>query len=287
VRVEKELYPQLPHALPVDRRLVERVAGRGRRSATDGVVVTSDLKPSAALLEAAREDLGRLEQVAHERKAERAELQKQLRQAEAEIEAAAAQLLRLAELLGEERSAAESQPSRAQDGTLTGAQIRTTAVAVLLASDSPDRPIHYREWYELLSSAGHSVRGRDPQAVFLTRLSRSPLVVRGPATGSYRLDRTARRRLRHRLELLREQRRMLAHSTETGERGLTAESLVAQLNESALHVSRAERDLADAEATIRELGADDWFIEGSLVDEPEPESKAPAEPEYGPASAAA
>ena len=56
--------------------------------------------------------------------------------------------------------------------------------------------MHYREWYELLERAGHEIAGKDPLAVFLTQISRSPAVRRGARAGIYELDRGAFHRLR-------------------------------------------------------------------------------------------
>src|SRR3954453_7678350 len=83
---------------------------------------------------------------------------------------------------------------------LRGPAIREAAVAVLVARN--EHALHYRDWYEALVQAGHEVAGKDPLAVFLTQLSRSPVIRKGAQPGVYELDRQAASRLRTRLEQL-------------------------------------------------------------------------------------
>ena len=83
---------------------------------------------------------------------------------------------------------------------LRGPAIRAAAVQALLAAGRED--LHYREWYDLLVRNGHEVAGKDPLAVFLTQLGRSPVVRRGQRPGHYALDRDAPARLRRRLDRL-------------------------------------------------------------------------------------
>src|SRR5215217_894339 len=74
-----------------------------------------------------------------------------------------------------------------RDGTaLRGPEIREVAVRLLV--DNGRESMHYREWYELLGRAGHEIAGKDPLAVFLTQISRSPAVRRGTRAGFYELD---------------------------------------------------------------------------------------------------
>ena len=86
--------------------------------------------------------------------------------------------------------------------SLRGPAIREVAVQVLLAEPSQIEAIHYRRWYELVTDAGHAVVGKDPLAVFLTQLTRSPLVRKATQPGVYEIDRQAPLRLRQRLERL-------------------------------------------------------------------------------------
>jgi hypothetical protein len=62
--------------------------------------------------------------------------------------------------------------------------------------------LHYREWFDLLTRHGHAVAGKDPLAVFLTQLSRSPVLRKGARPGHYELDRQAPARLKRKLDRL-------------------------------------------------------------------------------------
>jgi len=122
----------------------------------------------------------------------------------------------------------------AADG-LRGAAIRRAAIEVLRGL--PAEPIHYRAWFEATRDAGHRIAGKDPLAVFLTQISRSPLVVRAEQPGCYRLDRDAPARLRDRLARLHA--RLAEQSADRAER----ERIVAE-------IAIAERALDEAEAAL-------------------------------------
>ena len=96
---------------------------------------------------------------------------------------------------------------------LRGPAIRETAVRVLLEHPEGAQAMHYREWFELVASAGYRVAGKDPLAVFLTQLSRSPALRRGTRSGVYELDLAAETRLRARLDRLHEELRELTSNT--------------------------------------------------------------------------
>lgn len=85
---------------------------------------------------------------------------------------------------------------------LRGPAIRAAAIRVALALPHRPEALHYRDWFRLLLDAGHTVAGKDPLAVFLTQLSRSPLIRRGTQSGVYELDLAAPDRLRQHLEQL-------------------------------------------------------------------------------------
>lgn len=83
-----------------------------------------------------------------------------------------------------------------------GARIRETAVRILAANTQPDAPVHYRDWFELLTAQGFMPAGKDPLATFLTQIGRSPLVQRTTTSGMYVLDLEFPRRARERLARL-------------------------------------------------------------------------------------
>jgi hypothetical protein len=75
-----------------------------------------------------------------------------------------------------------------QKNELGGARLRELAIKVLARRRGLNKPIHYREWFELLAEEGHKVGGKDPLASFLTQLSRSPLVAKDSSrNGVYHL----------------------------------------------------------------------------------------------------
>lgn len=71
---------------------------------------------------------------------------------------------------------------------LRGQRLREVAIAILEQQGKPGQAIHYKDWYELLRSAGHTVGGQDPVATFLAQVSRASEVERvAPRSGLYRL----------------------------------------------------------------------------------------------------
>jgi uncharacterized protein YhaN len=137
---------------------------------------------------------------------------------------------------------------------LRGPAIRRAAVEALLAH--PDRPeaLHYREWFELLGRAGLAVAGKDPLAVFLTQLSRSPVVRKGTQSGVYELDRAAPGRLRAQLDRLHEELRRLAAPPPDGATDLTA--VRARRAELHAQIGQVEKALEEAEAALAPTSRD-------------------------------
>ncbi|MDO8210836.1 hypothetical protein [Conexibacter sp. CPCC 206217] len=125
----------------------------------------------------------------------------------------------------------------AGDG-LKGSAIRRAAIGVLLARPAgPAEPIHYKDWFRELEAAGHRVAGKDPLAVFLTQISRSPVVRRTTVSGVYELDLDAPAQLRARLDRLHA--RLAEQSSDRAER----ERVLAEL-------AVAERALDEAERAL-------------------------------------
>jgi hypothetical protein len=120
----------------------------------------------------------------------------------AEARERADRLRRLADYV-EERAAADEHILRELEGamgmraqlqieqldrTLRGRRLGEVAVAVLRRELQPGQPIHYREWFALLTAAGFAVSGKDPLASFLAQVSRTPEVEAvGDRSGRYRL----------------------------------------------------------------------------------------------------
>jgi chromosome segregation ATPase len=97
----------------------------------------------------------------------------------------------------------DSEPEREREpdeAALRGPAIREVAVQTLVKTGR--EAMHYRQWFDLLRQQGHAIAGKDPLAVFLPQISRSPAIRRGTRAGVYELDRGAPRRLRTRLDAL-------------------------------------------------------------------------------------
>jgi hypothetical protein len=146
----------------------------------------------------------------------------------------------------------DAQPApdggQADEGeVIRGPEVRKAAVRVLL--DQPDRPeaLHYRQWHELVVRAGYRVAGKDPVAVFLTQLSRSPVIARSTQNGVYALDLDASARLRRQLDDLHREMRTLA-STPDGLADLAA--IRARRKELTAEVARLERALEEADELL-------------------------------------
>ncbi len=133
---------------------------------------------------------------------------------------------------------------------LRGPAIREAAVRVLVAQPNHIEALHYRRWYELLVDAGCGVSGKDPLAVFLTQLTRSPVVRKGSSPGVYELDRQAPLRIRRRLERLQAE---LREVTVTAREPVELGAVRARRHELDLAITQEERALEEA---LRVLGDD-------------------------------
>jgi hypothetical protein len=173
------------------------------------------MRPSARLLRAVTAERADLERQRDHLAREAADLRAALARIEQGMAQIDAQCLLLDRLAGGEASAggaggaaargasgeaAAGEASAADAHALRGPAIRQVAVAVLTASGRD--ALHYREWYDLLVQQGHVVAGKDPLAVFLTQLSRSPVLRKGARPGHYELDRDAPARLKRKLDRL-------------------------------------------------------------------------------------
>ncbi len=143
--------------------------------------------------------------------------------------------------------AEEAPPTDAR--VLRGPAIREAAVRAL--ATSPDiEALHYRAWFAMVTDSGVTIAGKDPLAVFLTQLNRSPLIRRSTQSGVYELDRTAPARLRARLEELQIQLRDLtAKTANTADLGAIRErrkSLNADISQVEKALEEASRLLVDS-----------------------------------------
>jgi hypothetical protein len=202
-------------------------------------------QPSARLVRAVAAERAELERHRARLASEADELRASLARIEhglAEIDERRGLLDRLAPTSPE--PGAESERDDDDGGALRGPDIREVAVKLLV--DNGRESMHYREWYELLERAGHEIAGKDPVAVFLTQISRSPAVRRGTRAGFYELDRSAFHRLRLQIDALQHE---LSALPPTG----THDAAVIRDRRSRLstEISRAERAI---EEVARVLG---------------------------------
>jgi hypothetical protein len=128
-----------------------------------------------------------------------------------------------------------------------GTAIRETAVRVLASSPRSGSPIHYRRWLELVEQAGYTVMGKDVPAVFLTQLSRSPVVRKTTESGVYELDRDAPERLRRRLAALQGR---LRSATTTPADAADLASLRAEREQTIGEIAQVERALEEAARSL-------------------------------------
>ena len=146
-----------------------------------------------------------------------------------------------------DRLAPEPRPAPASETTprrgLRGPAIREAAVRALVA-DGRDA-LHYREWFALLDD---EVAGKDPLAVFLTQLSRSPAVRKGSRPGVYELDRQAPVRLQATLDDLHDQLRRLTTGTDLTAIRARRAQLTAEIGRTEKALEEATRLLAPARA---------------------------------------
>jgi hypothetical protein len=126
---------------------------------------------------------------------------------------------------------------------LRGPAIREVAVRVLLAQPQHIEALHYRRWYGLLEDAGYAVAGKDPVAVFLTQVSRSPVVRKATEPGMYEVDRQAPLRIRQRHERLQAELRELAAAPQSP---VDLGTVRARRHELDMSISQQERALDEA-----------------------------------------
>jgi hypothetical protein len=198
--------------------------------------------------------------------AERAEIHKQrdaliarrgeLHERIADVNAALADLDERAELIDRLAGVAETvspKPRPDQDGArtdkiaLSGPAIRRAAASVLLSDPRALRALHYRDWFALLEQHGYTVAGKDPVAVFLTQLSRSPVIQRGTQSGIYEIQLDAADRLR--TQLANRQRELRAL---TSENASTSDLTSIRTQRTALtrEIDKLEKAFVEAQSTL-------------------------------------
>lgn len=205
-------------------------------------------KSSERLRRASAAEIRQLRRERERRIAKLAKLREEVEELEQVIAALDERIALLARLAGPLAPVPEQgSPARAHGAgatALRGPAIRKTAVRLLATRVGDGAAIHYRDWLELLHEAGYFVAGRDERAVFLSQISRSPVVARTTQAGTYRLDPEAPDRLRRRLTDLHAELRR----TTAAHAGAPADvaRLAARRRTLNVEIGRTERALEEA-----------------------------------------
>lgn len=129
---------------------------------------------------------------------------------------------------------------------LRGPSIRETAVR-LVVTHGRIEALHYRTWFQMLAEAGYTVVGKDPLAVFLTQISRSPVVRKTTQSGVYELDVEAPTRLRRKIaDMHDELRELTMRSSDTAD----LREIRARRKELTAAIGHTERALEEAELML-------------------------------------
>jgi hypothetical protein len=210
-------------------------------------------QPSRRLLSAAAAERAVIERERDQLLARREALHAQMGELDVELALLAERVLLIERLSGADvgsqadATTPANHPAGEDRTLLRGPAIRQTAVKILLADPRQARPLHYREWFALLEKNGYCVAGKDPLAVFLTQLSRSPVVRHGTQSGVYELDLDAVEHLRHRLT---ERHRQLRTLTSAPSSGTDLSGIRAQRSSLTKDIDKLEKALEEAELTL-------------------------------------
>lgn len=208
------------------------------------------IQPSQRFTKAARAERDRLERQRSRLRERRDVLQAKIDDLDEQLEATAVQLTALEGVSGPGAPSAPMPEDRLEDvaGTrLRGARIRKVAVPLLIRSHGSS-PIHYRDWYELLTREGYTVVGKRPDAVFLNQVSRSPLVRATTKSGCYVVEPTLATDLRRQIGSLHSQ--LASTLQEVHADGVLSAANRKKQHELTTAIRRAERDLAEAEQAL-------------------------------------
>ena len=210
-------------------------------------------QPSRRLLAAAAAEHAGIERQRQQLLARRRTLHAQIVDLDAALAELSERALLIERLAGEDigsdaPASTAAQSPRAEGKTvLRGPAIRRTAVTILLSDPRHPQALHYREWFALLEQNGYAVAGKDPLAVFLTQLSRSPVVQRGTQSGVYELSVGALAELRRQLD---SRQRELATLTSPSAITTNLSTVRSQRSSLTKQIDKLEKALEEAEVTL-------------------------------------
>jgi chromosome segregation ATPase len=211
----------------------------------------SPTQPSRRLLAAAAAERAEIQKQREALAARRHALQAQIDDLDAEI----AELEERTVLLDRLAGAAEPSDDTITEKTATaptdkivlrGPAIRRAAAGVLLSDARRLRAMHYRDWFAMLEQNGYTVAGKDPVAVFLTQLSRSPVIHRGTQSGIYEINLDAVDQLTRQLDNRQRELRALTSAADTAD--LT--SIRARRTSLTREIDKLEKALTEARSTL-------------------------------------
>jgi hypothetical protein len=206
------------------------------------------IKPSRRLQRAAEAERGELRKTREQLMSKRDEVVSRLHELDEALAAVRDRETLLDQLAPAKANAAEAEPRDVSEAheLLRGPSIRKAAVRVLTATGGVEA-IHYREWFKLVRAAGYGVAGKDPLAVFLTQISRSPVVRKAAQAGVYELDLESPARLRRELSRLQRQLRELADEPQST---LSLAQVRSSRERLTTAIGRLERGLEEAERVL-------------------------------------
>lgn len=127
---------------------------------------------------------GELEKRVEALKREAEWLQALIDEVEVELRQSSSALQQADEILG----IAPEIPIEFLDREVRGRRLQEVAIRVLRSARREDEPIHYKEWFKLVSDRGVRISGKDPAANFLTQIAASPDIESvKPRSGLFRL----------------------------------------------------------------------------------------------------
>lgn len=230
------------------------------------------IQHSQRFTKAAQAERDRLERQRERLRGRRDALQAKLDDLDKQLEATATQLTALEEVTGSGAPSTPISEDRLEEVTgtrLRGAKIRDVAVPLLIRTHGSS-PIHYRDWYELLTRKGYTVVGKRPDAVFLNQVSRSPLVRATTKSGYYIVETKLATDLRSQIGKLHSQ--LASALQEAQADGALSEANRKKQRELTTAIGRTERELTEAERALE--AAKGQSEEADRWDEGQPHAQA-------------
>jgi hypothetical protein len=224
-----------------------------RPPALEQVAMSNTTHRSQRFALAATNERNRLLQKRARVEAKREALQGRLKILDAEIESMDEEITAIENFVGGTSLESPGTPEVSSTRqAISGGAIRAVAIPLLLRKRGPG-PIHYVDWVELFRSEGLEVAGKRPEAVFLSQVSRSPLVRATTKAGYYEIDLDAPRNLED--ELRRQKTKLATAMIDDPQDTRDLEARRNGQRELQLSISRIERRLTEARTALEDFEA--------------------------------